>query len=646
MRLTLRTLLAWLDDTLPPPEVRHIGQQVNESQFAQKLVERIGKVTRRRRLSVPSATGADASDPATVAAYLDNELPSDEVAEFEKKCLESDVQLAEVASVHQILSLIGQKAKVPTEARHRMYRLIKGRESVAPRASASHADSEPEPAAALLPPWQPPEIPSRSAWERFGPLAAVVGLLGLMIWSAWQIAGPTPTPEPVVLVDLKGTDRGGGNIAKNPEPKAVVDAGKTDAPLRDAAPPKNVNPEDNPAAKKDAASAEPTPPAEQPKGSSETPPGAVGLSGKIDGIALRYATDSTGSRWTRLDSNKGLRPDDRIANLAPYRTPIKVGPVAVELVGNVEIRLSGAAGDDPVRIDLLQGHVLIHGATPPEPLAVRFAGQTLRITPPANGVVGLERLAHRGAGDQHPLPAIRVLVPEGEAKLSVDQADETVTGPASVLWQPPAKLVVKAADAAPSWVTETAPSPIDQELGRQFAHYFQPDRSIDTSLNEALEDEQAGVRRFAIWGLGTVGALEMIVPNLSTPGKPDSRRAAINVLRAYEARGAEATKELVALLKKDGGDEWAENVQKLLEGFSPKEATEEATYQKLVKFLKVNDLSLRELAIENLESLTGRDSMEYDADQPEGKGVQAWEVLLKRKEIIPRAAAKSATKDK
>ena len=77
MRLTLRTLLAWLDDTLPPAEVREIGKQVAESPFAKELVERIHRVTRQRRLTVPSDTGPDATDPNVVASYLDNELEPD-----------------------------------------------------------------------------------------------------------------------------------------------------------------------------------------------------------------------------------------------------------------------------------------------------------------------------------------------------------------------------------------------------------------------------------------------------------------------------------------------------------------------------------------------------------------------------------------
>ena len=46
MRLTLRTLLAYLDDTLEPAQARLIGQKMSESEAAQELVARIKQVTR------------------------------------------------------------------------------------------------------------------------------------------------------------------------------------------------------------------------------------------------------------------------------------------------------------------------------------------------------------------------------------------------------------------------------------------------------------------------------------------------------------------------------------------------------------------------------------------------------------------------
>ena len=77
LRLTLRTLLAYLDDTLGSAEAKDIGKKVAESEFAQETIERIKTVTRRRRLSAPPVEGDDHSlDPNTIAEYLDNVLPA------------------------------------------------------------------------------------------------------------------------------------------------------------------------------------------------------------------------------------------------------------------------------------------------------------------------------------------------------------------------------------------------------------------------------------------------------------------------------------------------------------------------------------------------------------------------------------------
>jgi len=140
MRLTLRTLLAYLDDTLEPSEIKQIGQKVAESDAAQELIARLKQVTRRRRLTTPSDTGkGEPFDPNTVAAYLDNELPSEQVAELERLCLESDVHLAEAAACHQILTLVlGEPALVPPTAKERMYGLVKGREAIPFRKAPAH----------------------------------------------------------------------------------------------------------------------------------------------------------------------------------------------------------------------------------------------------------------------------------------------------------------------------------------------------------------------------------------------------------------------------------------------------------------------------------------------------------------------------
>ena len=114
---------------------------------------------RQRRLTVPGKSGPDGTDPNVVAGYVDNDLEPDQVAEFEKKCLSSDVNLAEAASVHQILSLLGQKVHVPGEAKARMYQLVKGREAIpAPRTDG--VEPPPAPVTRPIQPWVAPEPPA------------------------------------------------------------------------------------------------------------------------------------------------------------------------------------------------------------------------------------------------------------------------------------------------------------------------------------------------------------------------------------------------------------------------------------------------------------------------------------------------------
>lgn len=125
MRLTLRTLLAYLDDLLEPAQTKELGAKIQESEMATELVAKIREVIRKRRLTAPVVGGPGCDlDANLVAEYLDNTLSPEGVTDVERICLESDVHLAEVAASHQILTLaLAEPVDVGPMSRERMYAL-------------------------------------------------------------------------------------------------------------------------------------------------------------------------------------------------------------------------------------------------------------------------------------------------------------------------------------------------------------------------------------------------------------------------------------------------------------------------------------------------------------------------------------------
>jgi hypothetical protein len=139
MRLTLRTLLAYMDDILDPNDHEELGKKIEASPFATELIHRSRDAVRRLRLSAPAVLASESGDlhdadhnmdANTAAEYLDSILSPDDVAEFERSCLEAgpnaDMLLAEAVSCHHILTLVlGEPAEVDGDLRQRMYELSK-----------------------------------------------------------------------------------------------------------------------------------------------------------------------------------------------------------------------------------------------------------------------------------------------------------------------------------------------------------------------------------------------------------------------------------------------------------------------------------------------------------------------------------------
>jgi len=149
MRLTLRTLLAWLDGVLPDGEQQELGAKVSSSVVATHLVDRIRVAVGRAAIGAPRTDGRGLTeDPNSVAEYLDNTLASDQLEAFERICIESELHLAEVAACH---GLLAELARDPTvqhglhgDQRQRIQQRLRGLlAGLQDRAATEHAVTKP-----------------------------------------------------------------------------------------------------------------------------------------------------------------------------------------------------------------------------------------------------------------------------------------------------------------------------------------------------------------------------------------------------------------------------------------------------------------------------------------------------------------------
>jgi hypothetical protein len=371
VRLTLRTLLAYLDDTLEPAEIKQIGQKVAESDAAQELVARIKQVTRRRRLTTPPATGPGARfDPNTVAEYLDNELPSDQVSELEKQCLDSDVHLAEIAACHQILTLVlGEPALVPPTAKERMYGLVQGREAIPFRkagtpqtattaAAPTRADADADEMLLLGLPFY-----RRGTWLRWAlPLAAVllVSVLGVALWQAIASTNPHDPGRQVAnnAGDNRkdGTEKGPDGDGKK-EPTPPVEPPKDTLVKPPPEPPKDpvVKPEEPP---KDT-SLKTSPNSKILPASKERVEAGSYQSDPKDPPSILVQREAEGNEgWRRLKPGSHVWTSDRLVSLPGYASDVR-------LDNGVRLTLRGHLREfsdprEPAMDYLLESAVVLH----------------------------------------------------------------------------------------------------------------------------------------------------------------------------------------------------------------------------------------------------------------------------------------------
>jgi hypothetical protein len=127
MRLTLRTLLAYLNDTgLKSRQRKDIASRIKKTDNARILMRHLKVITSDPSLEIIEPEEDEKfRDPNIVGTYLDSSMMEDQVPQFEKTCLASAPLLSEIANCHAILAKIFREetVAVPLEIRQKIYSL-------------------------------------------------------------------------------------------------------------------------------------------------------------------------------------------------------------------------------------------------------------------------------------------------------------------------------------------------------------------------------------------------------------------------------------------------------------------------------------------------------------------------------------------
>jgi hypothetical protein len=677
MRLTLRTLLAYLDDTLPPDQAREIGQKVAESHVAQELIERIKKVTRRRGLTVPPATGPDRIDANTIAEYLDNDLSGDKVAEVEEMALNSDVMLAEVAACHQILTLVlGEPARVPPTARQRMYQLVKGRESVHNRRAARAGVAGPRGETVSA-----DEVRSRRRRLvlLLGGTAVLGAALGIAIWQALQTRGGRPLAEN----GAGKSDQAAGSDTTAPPPPS---AAKAPEPEVGTATPKVV---DTTQPMTPTPMVENPPPATTPplpRQPIDVPPDRSPSTERREGGKL-VARDvvllaQDGDAWSRVPPEANVRTTTTLMSLPGYHADVRTeSGVRLTLWGNLPRLLTWPVLESvatlhapPAGFDLdftLQRGRVYLAAKPngPTKIRARFAGEIWDLTladeksevmlEVVTSYAGEAFVKDRAAGSpqESPLTQATLGVIAGKADVAVDSQTfslQAPPGPAGLTWdnkragvsQKPLEFNA----APPFW--GKVPSPplprerqqeIDTALRKLAQRAGEAGKSIEVAIAEMSQEASPTAKVLAILSQGALGDLPPLLDALEE-NSSDLRLAADLALQHFIARQPVNDLRVYEQLQGRKGytEPQAERAVRLLHGFTETDLADPTTYERLIGDLNNERIGLRELASWRLNQADQASRISYDATANEAqreKAIGDWRKRIPPGNLPPRTGA-------
>ncbi|MEO2009203.1 MAG: hypothetical protein ABGX22_11050 [Pirellulaceae bacterium] len=671
MRLTLRTLLAYLDEILPEKDAKAIRQKLETSERASGLVHRIRSATRKLRLSAPPIDGRGmGGDANTVAEYLDNTLAADRITDFERVCLESDVQLAEAATCHQIVWLVLTKpAEVAPEVRERIYALGK-----AESAGGGAAANAPAAATAVKVRAEIPDYLRHRPWN-WKAAAMVVALTLLLVVAGLRALGPFTSDHPVIgglFSEAVSTASNGESDKETNDDETDPILGKTKdnaengaetiepaitKPEPNITEPKPTEPTTTEPMPTEPTTTEPMPteptttepmPTEptitEPKPTEPKPiePSATEIGRYLASARpqfLGHQSDETGD-WTRLGPRTVLQTGSRLLTLPTYRPQVALTTgVQMTMVGPAEVTVNRNFGTSTLQIKygrFLLDTAGIAGAK----IELEFGsrrGTATFANPEATLAV---KVAHRLVPSADPLTGSRTEVislhtTSGTINWieSKDAAPIVIEAGTVLMFQGSGIGSLESVEQPIAWVDGQNLREIDLRASRELEPLLDTERPIHLALMEQADARQVEVSALAIRSLSVLGFFDQAVSAFNEQRQHSYWRYHVATLVERVAYSPESAREVRAALGRLREQD-ATVMYRSLCGYTPQQLNDGGA-AKLVDMLESDSMDMRVLGLETLRSITGKTHLYRPEKKPiqQKKPLQDWHTNLLNGEI-------------
>jgi hypothetical protein len=701
MRLTLRTMLAYLDDILDASDADELSQKIEESTFASDLVHRIRNSTRRLRLGAPKPEGKGMGlDANTVAEYLESKLPAEHVPDFEKVCLESDAHLAEVASCHQILTLVNSEpAGIEQAIRERIYGVSAStmppdplsQESAVPHlATALVADAKSGRSADAHIRTPTGGRSSRRAAKSIAitlVLAFVLALVGFRamgefnsshpVWrlvaaGSRQVADSPPgesgsqdeaerspaSADPSTDLSTTGALAPNSVVVETTSPPLAGDAvvtpeltGSASRAIGSEAVAGSVAVTPTPGTPTPGSEIVPAPRSEvapRPTGTGPTTGDSTHVGRYLSEDQLLARFDPGAEVWLRLSADAALSVGDELIVLPTYRPQLLVeSGLKVTFVGSAHVKMEEPTGHGLPRLTMRRGRALIVPASDESAAIALTVGDretTLKLMDMgSSAAVEVQQYLPPGA-DPETTPAelvVRVYGITGQTSWEENGSDSQLVNSGELLTVLGSEgPMIQPVDRTPAWIESGDVKPIERRASQELRELVTTDRPMIMSLMEQTEparQRRVEVRSLANRSLVLFGIYDSSLKTLADKRHRSYWKDHFTLLRSALAEGSEASAKLQRQVEMAHRAE-AATVFRLIRGYSPDQLAAGAA-EELVQLLEHSEMTVRVLAYLNLEVITGRTHLFLPSKEPgqDRRGtVAAWRRSLEDGRIVYR----------